>query len=114
MSHASTNAHPELVQRVKVLVMASVSLKNIEKGRVLKQLDGLSEAQLKQMEALFLKEQKQVETLLKQRFKDNPQLAVSHDRKMYKIARKTYQEAERRDRVKEQENIDDILNELDE
>jgi len=91
-----------------------VSLKNIEKGRILKKLEGLTEAQLKQMETLFLKEQKQVETLLKQRFKDNPNLAIAHDRKMYKIARKTYNEAERRDRVKESENLDDILSELDE
>lgn len=114
MSHVPTNARSDLIQRVKKLVMQSVALKNIEKGRVLKQLDGLTEAQLKQMEMLFLNEQKQAETLLKQRFKDNPQLAISHDRKMYKITRNTYNEAERRDRVKESENLDDIFNELDE
>jgi len=114
MSHASTNARPALIKRVKMLVLESVSLKNIEKGRILQQLDGLSDEKLQKMEALFLKEQKTKDSLLKQRFKENPELAQSHNQKLYKIGKKAFLKAEALDRAKEQLNLDNILNEIPE
>ena len=102
MSHISTDVHPNLIQRVKTLVIESVSLKILEKDRILQQLNGLSDKKLQQMESLFINEQKMKNEILHKKFTANPQLAKSYHQKIEDLEDKVQDQAEARTERAEQ------------